>query len=372
MSNPFNVKLGLGFDVGDQLPKREPILDEVDTEVEIDEIETPTDEEVEEEMVVDPPTPEIPDEVSEDDDKEGSVGERTYSSLAAEYYKRKGSLPDDFEVTDDLSAEELFSAMEEHVGQRKGEEIEDKYRTLGYDEDLLEYSKYIRNGGSPEVVQIHTQYNILANFNVDEEENQELVVKYMLQDQGMDPDIIDTTVESLRMDDKLEGYSTKAKTYFGKKRDAYFAQAKKEQEDAQEAQKRAIEKQREDFRKVIRKGDFGGLKLTAGDSKKLEKDFLEPTEKHIITLDDGSKQVHKVTKFEKRMFEVQQDPDKMLELAYYVLNGFKGVVQQEKEKAREDLLSALDAKTKIRVDTQRKPETTNNNAPIRGNILFRM
>lgn len=332
------------------------ILTTIDEKPEIDDA---ADEEEEEEIVQ---TPEIDDEGGEDTPPESDeldVDGRTGSSIMAEAYKKQGFLPEDFEITDSLSSAELFNALREHAVNEAREDVEQEYRQRGYDEQLLEYAQFIAQGGNPQAVQQHTIYDQLANYEPQGEEDHKALVRAMLQDKQVDEDSIEDMLETLEVNDKLEAKAEQAKKYFGQKRDVFFQEQQELARQQAEAQQQAIKEQENLFRRMIQKGDLGGIKLSTTEAKELEKAFLERTEVVVQQGPDGKKYKQKITKFEKQMQEIRMDPEKTLQFAYLVLNGPDKVKNKAKSEAREEFLDVLDAKQKL--TTVRQPQVPKKN-----------
>lgn len=343
VGTPFSIGLGI------EIPQKEtpPAEETTEPEDENDDVEidlTPPEEEPTETTTA-----------SEEPTHEG----RTLTSVLAEVYKQRGTLPDDFEITDDMSADALVEALEEAVVGRKSQEIEDDYRTKGYDDNLLEYSKFIAQGGNPQQLQVHVLYDQLSGIPLEDEENQKHVVRAMLQDQGVDAETIDDQIETLEINGKLEDRAGKAKTYFGKRKDAYFKQLQDERDAEIESQRKYVEEQATTYRNIIRKGEIAGTKLAAQDIKKLERDFLEPTEVVTLSNPDGTKYKQRITKFQKMMNDIQSSPEKTLELAALILGGLEPIKQKVKQDAKNEVLELLNAKQKITTSTQTQPKRTN-------------
>lgn len=352
VSSPFGIDLGIAPASPEVTPVEtvEPVAAVVETEDDDDE-----------EIEFTPPTPT---ETSTDDEGSGESDEplhegRTVTSLLAEVYKQKGTLPDDFEIGDDMTADQLVEALEEAVTGRKSQEIEDNYRERGYDENLLEYSKFIAQGGNPQALQAHVAYEQLSNIPLDDEDNQSYVVRAMMQDQGVDSDSIDELIESLSLSGKLEDKSEKAKAYFGKRKDAYFKQLQDTQAAEIEQQRQYVEQQTEQYRGLIRKGEIAGTKLAPQEIKKLERDFLEATEVVTITNPDGTKAKQRLTKFQKVMNEISSNPPKLLELAAFILGGLEPIKQKIKQDTKNEVLDILNAKQTIKVQNAPAPRKVN-------------
>jgi hypothetical protein len=271
----------------------------------------------------------------------------------AEAYKHKGLLPESFEVRDDLSSAELFDALYDTAQAKAREDVETEFQEKGYNDQVFEYVQFLSEGGNPQVIQQHNIYDRLANFDPSSDDDHKLLVKAMLQDKQLDEDTIEDTLETLEVNDKLEVKAQQAKEYFSRKRDDFFEEQRELTKQQQKAYQDEVKRQEDGFRKIIKKGQVGPFKLSPTDAKELEKAFLERTEVVVQPTADGKQQKVKVTKFEKMMGDIRQDPEKTLQFAYMVLKGVDNVRQKIGSEAREEFLNVLDAKKKL--ETVRPP-----------------
>lgn len=323
-------------------------------------VETPEIEEEEEEIVT------SVDEALEQEEEEveqpegGSSAEepqfegRTGSSMLAESYKANGILPIDFEVKDDLSASELSEALYKEAHAKAIQDAELDLQSRGYDDKVFEYVEFLMNGGNPQSVQQHTIYDQLATFKPENDDDNRQLVQAMLRDQQMDEDLIEDTLETLEVKGVLEERAQQANKYFAQKRDRYFEEQKRVAEQQKQAYQQSLKQQEDTFRNIIRKQKVGKFDLNTAEAKELETAFLNKTEVVVQQAPDGTKQKVKVTKFEKLMNEVRQDPEKTLEFAYIILNGVDSIKTKTTSKVREEFLNALDAKTKIETVPKKK------------------
>lgn len=353
-TDPFNVNL---------TKSAQEVVEDTKADENVEAVEEQEEENDDDEIVTSPEqTADVPDESDEEDDSsEVEFEGRTGSSLMAEAYKNEGLLPEDFEVTDDLKSKDLFTALSSYAREQARVDVEDEMRQKGYSDQVFEYVDYLAKGGSPEVVQQHNIYDRLANYEPTNEEDSRELVKAMLQDKQMDDDLIEDTLESLEVNEKLDQQAKKASQYFGQKRDEFFNQQKKIADEQKKAYEDQIKQQEDNFRKIISKGEIGELKLSKNEAKELEKAFLDRNEVVVQTLPNGEKQKVKITKFEKLMNEIRQDPEKTLQFAYMVLNGTDGIKNRVSSEVREEFLNTLDAKKKFETVSETKPKPKRKN-----------
>ena len=331
ITSPFDIDVSAGIGPA-------PIA--VEEQEEIQDIEEPL------ELDVTPPD-DKPADIETDKTDELKIGERTHASVLAEHYKEKGFISEEFEVKEDLSTEDFLAAFEQSVIERLEYQVEEKYRQKGYDDQVLEYAKYIASGGSPEVVQQHTALQQAAMFSIDTEEQQEQLVRAMLQHKNTDPELIDDMLEQYSIKDMLESKAKAAKSYFGEQAEQYLENQKAEQE----AQKLEVQKQKaaqdEHVKSLIKKGEIAGVALDGAQQKKLLSDMFEPTEVITVTDENGNKQKMRVTKYAKRWNELQSSPEKALELAYLILEGSQSIIKGADTKAKSGLVDLLNGKTTL-------------------------
>lgn len=348
------------FDVNIASTPPEVIEEELETQDEVVEEETEDDDD-DNDIVTDPnevsnDDEEDSEEETDDDESEVEFDGRTGSSIMAEDWKKQGLLPEDFEVKDDLTSRELQDAAYSHMDARKTEEVEERFRNKGYDDRVLEYAEFLAAGGNPQMLQTHVVYDQLANYKTDDEESATLVVRAMLEEQGIEDDMVDDMIESLSLNDKLTQKAEDAKKFFSSRRDTIIEEEKSRQKEFQKQQEKQVEQIQAQYKKIIGSGKVGDLSLSKAEAKNLEDSLLKPTEVIVNELPDGTKQRMKITKFQKTLNEIQSDPDKMVQFAYMVLNGPDAIKTKKGEEARNELLDVLDGKKKYStVNKKSKP-----------------
>lgn len=310
-----------------------------------------------------------PEEEEEESDEPSYEG-KTGSAILAEYYKSKDLLPDDYDIPKNLNAEQLASALEDYIGKRRSEEIEDEYRNKGYDDRLIEYAAIIAQGGNPEDLQVHAQYDLLAQYNTDKPDEMKRVITYMYQDKGLKEREINRLIENAEYDDDLEELFKEAKGYFGEKRDGYLDEVREALLEEKKQQEKVLKQTQDKYRNTIRSKALNELNLSDEEARRFERDFMEPTERYIHKNEDGTTKAMKITKYQKRMMEIQDSPEKTLEVAYYILYGFKPVKEKAKAEVMTELDKVLSPKEALR--TQKVGKDSKAVTTSSGKLLFQL
>jgi len=283
----------------------------------------------------------IDEEDDDDDDDEGYEG---YSgpALLAKNFIKEGLLPSDLKVGKEMTAKELSDAIKGHYIDGSVLERELKLKESGLDDETIEYAKFLAAGGNPGTIKSHSIYTQLAEVELDDNEEQKTsYLRYYLTDKGIDENYIENIIDKAIIDDTLDDEIGKAKEYFGEKSKTVIAEEKKRIQKEKEEKERIQRENEDKLKSIINSGKIGNVALSKEEAKQFENDFFLASE--IWKEKDGT--THKVTKYRKRMLELQDDPEKTLELVYYILNGTKKVKQSIKQEVTEDFLSALDGKT---------------------------
>jgi hypothetical protein len=361
---PFSIDFGAKVEMPQSVVEPEIEDNDISDEIDQDEIVTEPEPKEPEKMQVQS------DSSGDDVSDEPEYGGKTGSAILAEYYKSKDLLPEDYEIPANLNAEQLAKAIEENIGRRKSEEIEDEYRSKGYDDRLIEYAAIIAQGGNPEDLQVHAQYDMLAQYDTDKTEDMKRVITYMYQDKGLKEREINRLIENADYDDDIEELFKEARSYFGEKRDGYLEEVRNSLLEEQKRQEKAIKQTQDKYRNTIRSKALNDLLISDEEAKKFERDFMEPTERYIHKNEDGTTKAMKITKYQKRMMEIQDNPEKTLEVAYYILYGFKPVKEKAKAEAMSELDKILNPKEVLRtqkVSSDNKAVTTST-----GKLLFQL
>lgn len=305
--------------------------------------------------------------VTVEQDDEDYSGYSDAQILALSYIK-EGVLPEDTDVSK-MDALSLKEALLENVMSTAESRAEEKLKQLYPSERDLERAKLIFNGATDEEAQYIDTLDQLASLDVeDDTEDGDVIRKHLIVQhyiaKGFDKDKAEKFANTHFEDGEDIEEARAAVQYFSSESRA----RKQELEEKAEAERQAKIKQQEDFRNEVKEkinsGEFGGVKLTQKEQKKMYDSLFEATEE--LETPDGK--VHKVSAYQKKMYEIQNDVEKQLLLAKLVLFDDLNVDKiktQAKSSSNKDLAELLDSHRTVRAgsggtnstqSTQRKIE----------------
>ena len=274
------------------------------------------------------------------------------AAIIALSLKEDGLLPEDFEVDKNLSGKDLKGVFEMAVAEREsGKEealraqLETEYAQMGFDPSLARDVLFYRNGGNPQMISKKAQYEQISQYQAKDEDEKEKIVRFMFQDQGLDEDAANLIVDGLNTEEALNKYYSQTKSYFQNK----VAEIEKQEEEYNQA---VIQKAKQEEEKVIRRikevsaqGKVGVFELDKKEAEELVKYMTEASE--VIEVPNSAPM--KVTPFKKAVLELDNSPERLAELAVFLMKGSKFFDQKATDKAHQDLLSKLDAISSERV-----------------------
>lgn len=236
--------------------------------------------------------------------------EQTNSTIAAaQLLMDKGIVDYELEEGEELDEDTALELLEE--GFESG--VENRISELlgGLPNELQALNKYVLNGGDmndflSKMNTIGASTGITATLDISEEKNQELVVRQMYKDDGMDDDFIDTQLESLKDTGKLEAFARKRFEKWKEQDSKVSQQAAKQQEEQAKAQREKVRQYYSSLKTAVNR-EFEGIKLSAKDKVEIP-DFM--TDRNI-KLSNGAV----VTPFNQNLMEVLQNETASIQLA---------------------------------------------------------
>ena len=236
--------------------------------------------------------------------------EQTNSTIAAaQLLMDKGIVDYELEEGEELDEDTALELLEE--GFESG--VENRISELlgGLPNELQALNKYVLNGGDmndflSKMNTMGASTGITATLDINVEKNQELVVRQMYKDDGMDDDFIDTQLESLKDTGKLEAFAKK-KFEKWKEQDNKASQQAAQQQELQAKAQREKARQYYSSLKTAVNGEFEGIKLSAKDKNEIP-GFM--TDRNI-KLSNGAV----VTPFNQNLMEVLQNETASIQLA---------------------------------------------------------
>ena len=236
--------------------------------------------------------------------------EQTNSTIAAaQLLMDKGIVDYELEEGEELDEDTALELLEE--GFESG--VENRISELlgGLPNELQALNKYVLNGGDmndflSKMNTMGASTGITATLDISNEKNQELVVRQMYEDEGMDDDFIDTQLESLKDTGKLGAFARKRFEKW-KEQDNKVSQQAAQQQELQAKAQREKARQYYSSLKTAVNGEFEGIKLSAKDKNEIP-GFM--TDRNI-KLSNGAV----VTPFNQNLMEVLQNETASIQLA---------------------------------------------------------
>ena len=241
--------------------------------------------------------------------KKGAKTQVNSTIAAAQLLMDKGIVDYELEEGEELDEDTALELLEE--GFESG--VENRISELlgGLPNELQALNKYVLNGGDmndflSKMNTLGASTGITATLDISNEKNQELVVRQMYKDDGMDDDFIDTQLESLKDTGKLEAFAKK-KFEKWKEQDNKASQQAAQQQELQAKAQREKARQYYSSLKTAVNGEFEGIKLSAKDKSEIP-GFM--TDRNI-KLSNGAV----VTPFNQNLMEVLQNETASIQLA---------------------------------------------------------
>lgn len=279
--------------------------------------ESPTKEEKEEEGELDL-FGEAPAFSTEDDEEDDEVSPQEPSGSNLELYntlKERGLVnlePEDgVELTEELAEELIEDGLEGFIDNK----IREKLNSLPRDvQGLIRYSL---SGGDMKSY-IDSIGNLVTSIpdNVDfnSEEDQEIVVRNILAEEGNDEDTIESQIEFLKDSGKLRGFAeNKYKLWSTKKSQEEEKIIKKREEDIRQAKIRMRERKQEYTNLLSESDNIKGITVP----RKIKKEIPNYIEDRNIALENGSY----ITELQRDLFyELPKNKEALIQLAVLMKN----------------------------------------------------
>ena len=242
------------------------------------------------------------------------------------------SLDEDEELPEEIDNEYLTSKIEASIEKKFEESI------AGLPDEVKNIIKYVHNGGAlKDIISTVTEDSgISEDIDMDEERNQEKVLKHLLKEEGEDDELIEAQIEFFKDSGKLSSIAQKK---FDKWKKDKKADAEKLIE-YQKKQKALARENQNNFRKGISEllsnnEEVKGLTVSKKEIKELPNYIGNTYEKLQYGI--------QITPFYRDLFEALKDEEKMITLAKLVKNDFdfgdmkKDIATKQSQKLKEDL-----------------------------------
>lgn len=277
----------------------------LDTPVEKEEIIRFEDEQGKEDKKEDDDADVLEDFKEEEEEDDGGYDDSIVNILKEKGYVSDEELEEIKDVKDPL----------EYVIEK---ETEDKIKELlGDAPDIIkDMIRYYANGGDPyEFIRNINSNTDISNINLENEADQERIVRYKLKQDGYDDDEIQAQIEALKDTDKLEYIAKKfydkiQKQLEAKKKEMIEMQKRKEIEEM-----KRMQEQKRILKNIIKdRGEVFGLTLNKKDLKELP-DYMT---NRNVRLSNGVV----LTQMQYDLYKAMQDNEKAILIAKLLKNNF--------------------------------------------------
>ena len=303
---------------------------------------------VEQEEIVRNEVEEIVETPQEEEEEEPEVEVEVKDNLAkyaAQELIRSGGLPEDFEISDDITEEQInqayLSYKEEPLrNQVRQEELKRLADEEGLTPEMIQEVKLKYYGVQDEQVKQLQTLDYLSKYQFDDSsETFEDDAKAFLQSyyilKGINPDRVNKFVETDLDDDNLNSILTEAQSDLGKDYTKLDSDIKEMTLKRQEELREKREKATNQVKSLITKGEFGGNKYTKSEMETLNKALFEKTE--IVEI-EGKK--YRTTLYHKMQLEAQNNVETNLALKAALILGNKKDTSS-KDKASREIINGL-------------------------------
>lgn len=273
----------------------------------------------------------------EEDEEQEQVG-TTIGTL--NFLKEKGlvdfELEDGQELTEELAEELIEDKFEENVESTVKELMKDLPL------EVQQLNQYILKGGnfSTFIASVAKAGSpaISGNLDLEQEGDQETVVRETLKDEGYDNEYIEAQTKFLKDSGMLKSTSEKMYGKKKKKEEAIQAQLVQQQEDAKIAQKEALKKAKQSVTTYLSDNtEIGALTVNREDKKQLPSYMNDKN----VKLQNGAV----ITELEKDLFyDLRQNEEAYMQLALLMRNrnedgtfNFESIVKDAKTKVAKEV-----------------------------------
>lgn len=307
---------------------------------------------------------------SEDDEEEEEQSQEeieiqaNITKVMAKRMKEEGQLPEDFEITDDISPDDVELAYRKFIEEKAKSEIEadvlSNIRSTYGGDEILETAKRIHFGVSEEEIDTLQAYNILSNVDFNEEDdNYEKAVKYFFTqyylDKQLPEDEAEANAERDFEDFDVEELVKKRKSYFNSKAIDLDQQQRSFIREKEEEERRKVEESRQKINGYLDKGVIDGMTYSKQDMDAVRKALFEKTE--ILEI-NGKR--HRVTPYYKKRYLRAQNPEQSLKDMVDFILGYdlKTVVKKAAKSSKRSLIDDLNETVKVSIKRTLPPSRT--------------
>lgn len=348
---------------GNSFEEEDVVSEEEEEEEEVEEIQQPDTSKKTKEEDTDMFEEFSEEEEEEEEDDEDQKKPSTLKSIETlKFLKERGLADYELEEGEELTEEFADEILEDSFSEAVNGRVQDLFEDLP--DVVKQLNSYVLKGGNPneflKSLTKHTSSGISDDMDLNDETDQELVVREMMRVDGDDDEIIDSQLEFLKDSGKLKLFA-----------DRNFSKWKKKQKETQDAlvarqdnmQKQIKENVRESKRRMSQflaeEKNLGGMTLSKEDSKSLPNYVNDRT----VKLQNGSF----ISELQKELYyDLPQNETAYLQLATLMKNrnedgtfNFDSIMEAAKtsvsRKVRDDV-----RRTKKSIPTNSKNRTFKN------------
>lgn len=246
----------------------------------------------------------------EEEETESNPQKSSYKDIYS-ILKSNGIIEDEDEDPEEITEELIAEKLENSVEKKFEESIKE------LPQDLKNIIKYVSNGGNLyDIIGKYSEQAVIdEDIDMDDEANQERVLRFMLEEEGNDEEDIDSQIEYYKDSGKLRNISSKKFEKWKEKR----AEEIQEEVERQKINKKKQLENQKTFKKdistfVSESNEIKGMPFNKKDSEELPDYISNPT----IKLEDG----RQITPFYRDLYESFKDKEKLVLLAKLIKNGF--------------------------------------------------
>lgn len=290
--------------------QEEEILEE--QEVQLEE-STPEEEvEVEEQEI---------EEVQEFDDTDA-----TESAIILDAFIKSGEIEYDDTIKKDLSGNELMQILKDNAYKEVERNYQDKLIKDGFTPEIKESIEFLRNGGTLEELQNRYKVQSLSEIDIDDDydlSNREKLIKAYHKEMGLS-DKKSESLYNLSLDnDETYEDALEAKNYFTEKDAALIEQKKKENQLVQQQQEELKRKNKEIVDNILDSGTINGIEISKQEANNIRKALSDLTISVDYKDSNGKIRTAKITKYEAKLQEYENNPEWQLLFTKLLLDDFK-------------------------------------------------
>ena len=295
---------------------------------------------------------EIQQEAPQEEEQEGDLSDLSQAALVAMQLKEMRqnlNLPD----SKDLEWEDLIDHIDNYIAETINAGSEYQLNQLGH---ANKYVQFLLNGGTPEALQDAVKYSDLTTVDVLEskEDVLENIIRTNLELKGLDKDDIDTVISTSKLQNKLKEKASAMQDELKQREDEVMERDQQMRAYQQQQVKQQRQQLVDNINGLISSDTILGYPMDDQMRTELSEMIFKPN--YVVNqIVDGQKVTRKITGFEKMKAEFDQDLEKQLGFAIWLLKGgsFNSIVEAGEKRKAKSLMNEL----------RRREQSTSKNMP---------